>query len=99
MNAMRHLGKFLVLAVLGAATASCGDVVRSGRAPVFLVIDTLTASQGAAPGTTAPVTNARLPSRRKEGVEGSGAVMSGRHCCRAPSPHAKRGGEGRGGGW
>jgi hypothetical protein len=32
--------------VLVAATASCGDVVRQGRSPVFLVMDSLTGSSG-----------------------------------------------------
>jgi hypothetical protein len=38
--------RILVAAAAAAATASCGDVVRSGRAPVFLVIDSLTAARG-----------------------------------------------------
>lgn len=36
--------RFLALAALVACTASCGDVVRQGRAPVFLVIDNLLAA-------------------------------------------------------
>lgn len=36
------------LAVLVAATVSCGDVVRQGRAPVVLVIDSLQAARGTA---------------------------------------------------
>ena len=34
-----------------AATVSCGDVARQGRAPVLLVIDTIEAASGADPGT------------------------------------------------
>lgn len=41
------------------ATASCGDVVRSGRAPVFLVIDSLQASRG---GPTAGTPSSTLTS-------------------------------------
>lgn len=48
MTAMRHITRLFVLAALGAVTASCGDVARSGRAPVFLVIDSI----GATAGTT-----------------------------------------------
>lgn len=46
MNAMRYFNRLAVLAVLGVVTASCGDVARNGRAPVFLVIDRLEASSG-----------------------------------------------------
>jgi len=41
---MRHVTTLFVLGALASATASCGDVARSGRAPVYLVIDTLSAS-------------------------------------------------------
>ena len=34
------------LAAIVAATVSCGDVVRSGRAPSFLVIDSLQGDPG-----------------------------------------------------
>lgn len=42
-----------VLAVIAslAAFASCGDVVRQGRSPSFLVIDLLAGASGATPGT------------------------------------------------
>lgn len=43
---MRILSRVLTVAAVAAATASCGDVVRSGRAPVFLVIDSLQAARG-----------------------------------------------------
>lgn len=46
---MRHLTTLLVIAAIGAVTASCGDVVRTGRAPVFLVLESLKATAG---GTT-----------------------------------------------
>lgn len=36
-----------ILAIIGV-TVSCGNVVREGRAPVFMVIDSLQASRGAA---------------------------------------------------
>src|SRR5438309_967354 len=39
------------LAVI-AVSVSCGDVVRQGRSPVYLVIDQLTASSGAGAGGT-----------------------------------------------
>ena len=47
MKAMRHIIKLFTLASLSVAAASCGDVARSGRAPVFLVIDSLQASSSA----------------------------------------------------
>src|SRR5207249_4076013 len=34
-----------------AASISCGDVVRQGRAPVFLVVDSLTATSGGGTGS------------------------------------------------
>jgi len=43
---MQRLTHVVVLAALIAATASCGDVVRQGRAPVFLVVDSLEAARG-----------------------------------------------------
>ena len=43
---IQRLTRVLVLVALIAATASCGDVARQGRAPVFLVIDRLEASRG-----------------------------------------------------
>lgn len=52
MNAMRYITKVFALAALGTVCASCGDVARSGRAPVFLVIESITASQGGATGST-----------------------------------------------
>jgi len=36
----------LAVAALVAATTSCGDVIRQGRSPVYLVISTLQAAQG-----------------------------------------------------
>jgi hypothetical protein len=45
---MRIINRILVT-VAAVAAVSCGDVVRSGRAPVFLVIDSLTGARGAAP--------------------------------------------------
>ncbi len=52
MNAMQYITKVIALAALGTVCASCGDVARSGRAPVFLVIESITASQGGASGST-----------------------------------------------
>ncbi len=48
MLKMRNLHRMVTLAALAAAAASCGDVVRDGRSPVFLVIDRLAGSRGAA---------------------------------------------------
>ncbi len=41
-----NLKSFFVATVLAAATASCGDVVRQGAAPVLLVVDQLEGSAG-----------------------------------------------------
>jgi hypothetical protein len=43
---MRIINRILLTLVAGLAAASCGDVVRSGRSPVFLVIDSLAAARG-----------------------------------------------------
>ena len=43
---MQRLTRVLVLAALTAATASCGDVARQGRSPMYLVIDRLEAARG-----------------------------------------------------
>jgi hypothetical protein len=45
MTVMRSI-KVLALAAATIAGASCGDVVRQGRAPVFLVIDAITSDNG-----------------------------------------------------
>jgi hypothetical protein len=46
MIGMRIVRQVIALAALVAATSSCGDVVRQGRSPVYLVVSTLTAAQG-----------------------------------------------------
>jgi hypothetical protein len=38
--------RLVVTFALAAASAGCGDVVRTGRSPVYLVIDSLAAAQG-----------------------------------------------------
>jgi hypothetical protein len=43
---MRNISRILVAAAVALAGTSCGDVVRTGRAPVFLVIDSLAAAKG-----------------------------------------------------
>ena len=48
MKAMRTVPRALVAAALVAATISCGNVVRSGRAPVVLVVDSVLAIRGSA---------------------------------------------------
>ena len=45
----RLVKRLVLLVALIAPTASCGDVVRQGRAPVFLVIDRLAAANGRLP--------------------------------------------------
>jgi len=42
----RNAAGLFVLTAIVAASASCGDVVRDGSSPVYLVIATLTASRG-----------------------------------------------------
>jgi hypothetical protein len=43
---IQNMKRYLLLGALIASTISCGDVVRDGRSPVFLVIDTLGAAKG-----------------------------------------------------
>jgi len=43
---MRNISRILLAAAVALAGTSCGDVVRTGRAPVFLVIDSLAAAKG-----------------------------------------------------
>jgi len=43
---MRIIRQAIAVAVLVAGTTSCGDVIRQGRSPVYLVIDSLQAAQG-----------------------------------------------------
>ncbi|MCU1385223.1 MAG: hypothetical protein JWL71_3920 [Acidobacteria bacterium] len=53
---MRNATRLIGLAALIAATVSCGDVVRQGSSPVFLVIDSLGGLKGGPSGaaTVAP---------------------------------------------
>jgi hypothetical protein len=44
---MRNANRLIALAALVAATVSCGDVVRQGSSPVYLVIDQLQGIRGA----------------------------------------------------
>lgn len=53
---MRHTTRWIMLAALVAATVSCGDVSRQGSSPVYLVIDTLSATRGGGTGSTASST-------------------------------------------
>lgn len=50
---MRNSTRLIGLAALIAATVSCGDVVRQGSSPVFLVIDTLAGIRGGSASITA----------------------------------------------
>ncbi len=46
MTYTRNLKRFVVLVVAVSANVSCGDVVRQGKSPVYLVVDSLLASRG-----------------------------------------------------
>ena len=46
MTVTRAIGQMAGMVALLAATTSCGDVVRQGRSPVYLVIASLQAAQG-----------------------------------------------------
>jgi hypothetical protein len=50
MTAMSHFTKLSGALAVIAVSVSCGDAVRQGRSPVFLVIDQLTATSGAGTG-------------------------------------------------
>lgn len=49
---MSHIRKFAGLLALVATTVSCGDVVRQGRSPVYLVIDSLEGIRGSRSGAS-----------------------------------------------
>ena len=51
MTAFTQLKKLSGAIALIAVSVSCGDVVRQGRSPVYLVIDQLTASSGGDSGS------------------------------------------------
>jgi hypothetical protein len=46
MTQMHSMKQLIGLALLASAAASCGDVSRQGQAPVYLVVNLLTASSG-----------------------------------------------------
>ena len=43
---MRHVTRWIALAALPLVTGACGDVIRSGRSPVMVVVDSLTGISG-----------------------------------------------------
>ena len=45
---MKQLKSLGVLAAVAVASVSCGDVLRDGKSPVYLVVESLSASRGAA---------------------------------------------------
>jgi hypothetical protein len=47
---MRIVCKLIAVSAIVAASVSCGDVVRQGRSPAYLVINTLQAAPGNKPG-------------------------------------------------
>ena len=49
---LRHIPKLFAAAAVAASSVSCGDVVRSGKSPMFLVIDQLQARRGGGSSTT-----------------------------------------------
>ena len=51
MGHPRMMRRCIAALALLAATSACGDVVREGRSPVYLVIDSLQAAQGNKPTT------------------------------------------------
>jgi hypothetical protein len=52
MRSVRSIQRRAGLIALVAASASCGDVVRQGRAPVYLVVDTFQVAKGGSSSTT-----------------------------------------------
>lgn len=56
MKTMRMFPRVITAAALVVSTVSCGDVVRSSRAPVILVVNSLTATRGSANTGTATAT-------------------------------------------
>jgi len=49
MIPLRRPGRVVALIAIVAASSACGDVVRQGRSPVFLVIDSLAGARGSTP--------------------------------------------------
>jgi hypothetical protein len=47
MTVMCRFRSLVLVGAIAIATASCGDVVRQGRSPVMLVVNSLTAARGA----------------------------------------------------
>jgi hypothetical protein len=65
---MRNVIRLAGLALVAAGATSCGDAVRQGSSPVYLVIDRLAATRGGSSNTTASstllsdvITNATTP--------------------------------------
>jgi hypothetical protein len=49
---MRHVNALVLAAAVVGASVSCGDVVRTGKSPMFLVIDLMQAQRGGGTTTT-----------------------------------------------
>src|SRR5437660_7860547 len=52
MKVMRSALRAVGLISLVAATASCGNVVRQGRSPVYLIVDSFQVAKGASSGAS-----------------------------------------------
>lgn len=52
MTQIRSMKQFAALAAVVGATVSCGDVSRSGQAPVFVVVQSISAVRGGGPDRT-----------------------------------------------
>jgi hypothetical protein len=55
MTVFQHFKKYSGVFAFIAVSVSCGDVVRQGRAPVYLVIEQLTGKSGASQGSASNV--------------------------------------------
>ena len=73
---IRSIGRGVAVATLVAATVSCGDVARTGRAPSMVVIELLEASSGADPGTFGGFLLSDVQTRVEQIINGETVLVS-----------------------
>jgi hypothetical protein len=74
-HARRGLTRCVVLVMFGVHVAGCGDVVRSGRAPVVLVINRLEGASGADPAGLSSVLHSDVETLVDRGAGGAQAPV------------------------
>ena len=67
---MTQVKAVAIMVAVGLASASCGEVARTGRSPMMLIIDSITGASGAAPGQLGVPVQSDVVTLVKRSVDG-----------------------------